>query len=163
MAIDPFSPAGLRQTKQDKDYAPHIKTWPPVGYVAPTEDEFDAIRAKAERHSHGGFWRWQWERMDNASVIRQLKLIELMREHNGKALLDYTHELRRVARERGITHTSIALLRCGACNHGTERLFEVTQDTHPGMTDRYDIKVDSAWFCARCWSGDDADKQEAGG
>lgn len=162
MPIDPFSPAALRQTKQDKDYAPHVKTWPPIGYVAPTEDEFSAIRAKAKRYAQGGFFRSQWDRMTDDTIRLHLQLIELMREHNGKALLDYAHALRREATKRGLTHTSIAMLRCGACSHGTERLFEATQDTHSGMTDRHDNKLPSAWFCARCWSDDCADELEAG-
>lgn len=151
---DPFAPwARLTAT-----FAPRMRLWPPDGYRAPEAEEFTALRTKADRFARYGMTRAARERMDNATLIRSLQLIELMGD-NSRAVYEYTHALRREMTRRSLVHQSIAILRCESCSHSTERLFEATQATHPGMSNRSSELAASAWFCARCWSGNESDTE----
>jgi hypothetical protein len=157
MAVDTLSRRALLEAKKNAGYAPRTKVWPPDGYVAPTAEEFAGLLRVARSHSSGATYRSTWERMDDATVLRRMQLAELARFHGREKtwVYDYTHALRQEASRRGLVHRSIAILRCESCHHATERLFEATQETHSGLSNRSDNPVDSAWFCARCWSGDD--------
>lgn len=147
---DPFAP----WVRQAATFAPRMRLWPPDGYRAPDAQEFTALRTKAERFARHGMTRAARERMENAALIRSLQLIELM-GGNSRAVYEYARTLRREMTRRGLVHQSIAILRCESCSHSTERLFEATQETHPGVRNRSSELVASAWFCVRCWSGDD--------
>lgn len=163
MTIDVFSRRALLEAKKEGDvYAPRQKVWPPKGYVPPTVGEFAELVRAARRYADGWTFRAQWERMTDDTVIRQVQLVEILRGDDArtKAVYDYAHELRREMSRRGLVHRSIAVLRCEGCSHASERLFEATQTTHPGMVNRSGDTVDSAWFCARCWSGDNSDGED---
>lgn len=137
-------------------YAPRYKVWPPAGYVPPTAEEFEELRRVAARHSAGGFFQSQWDRMDDETLTRRLQLVEIRPRLDGRderGMTDYARELRREMNRRGLVHRSIAILRCESCPHATERLWEATQQTHPGMENRSGTPVESAWLCAQCWSG----------
>ncbi|TLQ39449.1 hypothetical protein [Streptomyces marianii] len=162
MKRDPFAP----EARQATTFAPRTRLWPPDGYRAPDPGEFTALRTTADRFAQHGMTRAARERMDDATLTRSLQLIELMGD-TSRAVYEYAHALRREMTRRGLVHRSIAILRCESCSHSTERLFEATQKTHPDMINRSSEPVDSAWFCARCWSGDStetegADEGEAG-
>jgi hypothetical protein len=165
MAIDTLSRRALLEAKRASDYAPRVKVWPPEDYVPPTAEEFDALRQMARRYSRTTFRGATWKHVGNDQVLRRYQLAEVIGDLDGQAereVYAYTRALRDEMRRRGLVHRSIAVLRCEACSHATERLFEVTQKTHPGLENRSGTKVPSAWFCARCWSGDDvADEDEA--
>ncbi|MGW3973891.1 hypothetical protein ACWEFD_31955 [Streptomyces ardesiacus] len=93
--------------------------------------------------------------MGDDKVARHLQLVEicpLIDRQNEKGLYHYAHELRREMNRRGLVHESIRILRCQSCTHASERLFEATQATHPGMEDRHGALIESAWYCACCWS-----------
>ncbi|GGU38717.1 hypothetical protein GCM10010289_69480 [Streptomyces violascens] len=147
---DPFAPRSRRAAT----FAPRMRLWPPDGYRAPDVQEFTALCTSAARFARHGMTGAARERMDNATLTRSLQLIELMGD-DSRAVYEYAHALRREMTRRGLVHRSIALLRCESCSHRTERLFEATQKTHPGMSNRSSEFVASAWFCVRCWSGDD--------
>ncbi|WP_331751116.1 hypothetical protein OG215_37830 (plasmid) [Streptomyces globisporus] len=131
-----------------------MKLWPPNGYSPPAPEEFTALRTRATRFDQYGMTRAARERMDDAALLRSLQLIELMRD-SSRVIYEYAHALRREMNRRGQAYRSIALLRCESCTHGAERLFEATQTTHPGMKNRSLELVASAWYCVRCWSGED--------
>ncbi|MER8118914.1 hypothetical protein [Streptomyces sp. NPDC094031] len=154
VVADPFAP----WVRSAATFAPRMRLWPPDGYRAPEAEEFTALRTKADRFARHGMTRAARERMDDATLIRSLQLIELMGD-NSRVVYEYTHALRRAMTRRGLVHQSIAILRCESCSHSTERLFEATQTTHPGMSNRSSELVASAWFCARCWSGDESDTE----
>jgi hypothetical protein len=90
--------------------------------------------------------RGQWARRDDAWVLRQLQLVEIVParrlglEHEA---YEWAHDVRREADRRGLVHTSLRVLRCEYCSHGTERLYETTVDTH--RVER------GGWACVRCW------------
>ncbi|MFJ1662592.1 hypothetical protein [Streptomyces anthocyanicus] len=146
---DPFAPSARRAAT----FAPRMRLWPPDGYRPPALEEFTALRTRATRFARYGMTRAARERMDDAALIRCLQLIELMRD-SSREIYEYAHVLRREMNRRGQVYRSIALLRCESCAHGVERLFEATQSTHPGMTNRSLELVASAWYCVRCWSGE---------
>ncbi len=152
MMADPFAPCA----RSSVTFAPRMRLWPPDGYRAPEAEEFTTVRTKAERFARHGMTRAARERVDDATLIRSLQLIELMGD-NTSAVYEYAHSLRREMARRGLVHQSIAILRCESCSHSTERLFEATQTTHPGMINKSSEAVASAWFCVRCWSGDGFD------
>ncbi|MEO3976681.1 hypothetical protein [Streptomyces sp. CAU 1734] len=147
---DPFAP----WARQAATFAPRVRLWPPDGYRAPDAGEFTALRTSAARFARHGMTRAARERMDSATLIRGLQLIEIMGD-NSRAVYEYAQTLRREMTRRNLVHRSIALPRCESCSHSTERLFEATQKTHPGVSNRSSELLSSAWFCARCWSGDD--------
>ena len=146
-------------------FAPRYKVWPPAGYTPPTQEEFTQLCRTAERYHTGGFYQAQWERMGDDKLIRHLQLVEIWPTKGGRterAVCDYTRGVRREMQRRGLVHKSMAILRCEACSHATERLFEVTQKTHPGLESQRG-PVTSGWYCARCWSEDDViDEAEDG-
>lgn len=165
MAVDIFAPQSLLKMKRDNDFAPRVKAWPPEGYVAPTAEEFAELREAAHGYSTGLTYRSVWKRVTDDQVLRRYQLAELARPMHGRAeanLYAYTRALRDELRRRGLVHRSLAVLRCEACSHGTERLFEVTQETHPGLKSQRG-PMTSGWYCARCWSGRtwDGDDEEA--
>lgn len=166
MAIDPFSPPALLEAKRDHDVAPRMKTWPPEGYIAPTEEEFDELRRTMRQYVNRAYPAAYWKRTGDEQVVRHLQLIPLLdhrRTRSGESdAVTYARALRRELDRRGLTYTPIEILRCTGCSHGTERLFEATQDTHPGLVNKSGTKVKSAWFCARCWSNDNADEGGTG-
>jgi hypothetical protein len=150
MAVNTLSRRALLEAKRDNDYAPRVKVWPPDGYVAPTAEEFAELRGAARSYATGAAYRSRWERVSDDQVQRHLQLVELMVIRDApttKAVYGYARALRDELRRRGLVHRSLAVLRCEACSHATERLFEATQETHLGRT------ATSAWYCARCWSG----------
>ena len=153
-----LSRRALLKMKRDNGFAPRHRVWPPKGYVAPTAEEFDALRQMARRYSRTTFRGATWKHVGDEQVLRRTQLAELIGTLHGHAEAEvyaYTRALRDELRRRGVTFTSLALLRCEACSHATERLFEVTQETHPGLESQRG-PVTSGWYCARCWSGDDA-------
>lgn len=155
MAVDTLSRRALLEAKRDNDYAPRHKVWPPTGYVAPTAEEFAELRRAAHRYAVGVAYRSVWERVSDEQVLRRTQLAEVIGTLRGRAereVYAYTRALRDELRRRKVTFQSIAVLRCEACSHASERLFEVTQETHPGLESRRG-PVTSGWYCARCWSG----------
>lgn len=155
MAVDTLSRRALLVMKRDNDYAPRVKTWPPDGYVVPTAEEFAELLIAAQRHQNGYTRPSYWNRKTGAEVLRHAQLCELTGALHGplsSAVYGYARALRAELRRRDITYRSMALLRCEACSHGSERLFEVTQETHPGLKSQRG-PVTSAWYCAQCWSG----------
>ncbi|WP_086559942.1 hypothetical protein [Streptomyces africanus] len=164
MAVDTLSRRALLEAKRDNDYAPRVKVWPPDGYAPPTEDEFAELRRAARRYfGQHAYPPKHWDFMNDGQVLRHVQLAELAGSMHGHAeaeLYAYTRALRDELHRRGVTFQSLAVLRCEACSHASERLFEVTQDTHPGLRSQRG-PVTSGWYCARCWSGDDvADEDE---
>lgn len=157
MAVDTLSRRALTEARQPGSLAPRHRTWPPEGYVAPTDAEFAGLLRLAKRRAAGQTFRAQWERLDDATVLRRAQLCELSSTvfdgQDKNFIYDYTRALRDELRRRGVTFRSLAVLRCQSCSHATERLFEATQATHPGMVNRSDEPVSSAFYCARCWSG----------
>ncbi|WP_030247968.1 hypothetical protein [Streptomyces sp. NRRL S-455] len=159
MAVDTLSRQALLEAKQEGGYAPRVKVWPPEGYVPPTAEEFDTLRQAARRYAGVVFHLTYWKKVTDDQVLRRYQLAEVDGPEE-RAVYAYTRALRDELRRRGLVHRSIALLRCEQCSHATERLFEVTQETHPGLKSPRG-PVTSAWYCARCWSGDDvADEDE---
>jgi hypothetical protein len=160
MAVDTLSPRARLKAKQSGGYAPRVKVWPPEGYVAPTAEEFDALRQAARRYS--GLGGAHWKRVTADQLLRRYQLAEVIGRLPDQAaereVYAYTRALRDELRRRGLVHQSIAVLRCEACSHGTERLFEVTQETHPGLKSQRG-PVTSGWYCARCWNGGTADDE----
>lgn len=156
MAADTLSPRALREMKADGGEARYL-TWPPEGYVAPTEAEFAELLRLARGHRTAPAFRAQWERLDDAVVLRRAQLCELSSAvftgPDANAVYGYSRALRDELRRRGVTFRSLAVLRCASCNHATERLFEATQVTHPGLENQHGRPVASALYCARCWSG----------
>ncbi|MGY5634202.1 hypothetical protein ACW7N6_38320 [Streptomyces sp. UC1A3] len=156
MAVDTLSRRALLEAKQDHDVAPRLKVWPPEGYTAPTAAEFADLLWRAKSFRTAPPVRAQWERMDDATVLRRAQLCELATHLRGQEagfVYGYARALRAEMNRRGTTYRSIAVLRCESCSHATERLFEATQETHPGMENRHGARIASAFFCARCWSG----------
>lgn len=146
-------------------YAPRYKVWPPAGYTPPTDAEFVDLRRVAERHAAGGFYRVWWDRMSDDKLTRHLQLVEIRPRIDGAsehAMYGYARDLRREMTRRGLVHRSIAILRCQSCPHHTERLWEATQQTHPGMENRSGELIESIWLCARCWSGERDDELDGG-
>lgn len=141
MAVDTLSRRALLEAKESGNYAPRHKVWPPAGYAG----EFADLLRRAKRH------RSQWERVDDATVLRLAQLCELAGSlftgQDKGFIYDYARALRQEMNRRGITFWSIAILRCQSCSHATERLFE--ERNRPGLP----AQKDSAWYCARCWSG----------
>jgi hypothetical protein len=158
VAVDTLSRRALLEMKRGGDYAPRVKIWPPEGYTAPTAEEFHALLRAAQCHAGGYLYRSYWDRMGGDDVLRHAQLAELagptLRGALAGAVYDYARALRAEMNRRGLVFQSLLPLRCEACSHASERLFEATQTTHPGLSNRSDNPVDSAWFCARCWSGD---------
>lgn len=156
MAADTLSPRALREMKADGGAA-RYRPWPPEGYVAPTAQEFAELLRLARGHATAPAFRAQWERLDDAVVLRRAQLCELSSTvftgPDANAVYGYTRALRDELRRRGVTFRSIALPRCQSCSHATERLFEATQATHPGLENQHGQPVASAFYCARCWSG----------
>jgi hypothetical protein len=106
-------------------------------------------------------YRAQWERMSDATVLRHSQLLEILPRtdaRDSREAYEYATAIRRELNRRKLVRQSIAILKCESCSRSTERLFEATQKTHPGLANRSDTPVGSAWFCARCWSGDDVDE-----
>lgn len=166
MTVDTLSRRALLEAKRAGDYAPRHRVWPPAGYVAPTAEEFAELRRAAHGYATGRVYRSVWERVSDDQVLRRAQLCELAGPLRGRAegeVYDYARALRDELRRRGVTFQSLAVLRCEACSHATERLFEATQDTHPGMTNRSGDPVASAWYCARCWGAVDEDESEDNG
>lgn len=168
MAVDTLSRRALLEAKEHNDLAPRCRLWPPEGYVAPTAEEFAELLRAAHRYAVGMTYRSVWERLSDEQVLRRIQLAGVMGTLRGQAereVYDYARALRDELRRRKVAFQSIALLRCEACSHASERLFEVTQKTHPGLESRRG-PVTSGWYCARCWSGDDVtdeDEQEGEG
>lgn len=156
MAADTLSPRALLEMKENGGQA-RYQVWPPDGYTAPTEAEFADLLRRAKSHHTTPAYRSQWDRVDDATVLRRAQLCELTgRRFTGQdanAVYSYTRMLRAELNRRGITFRSIAILRCQSCSHATERLFEATQATHPGLENRRGEPITSARYCARCWSG----------
>jgi hypothetical protein len=155
VAVDTLSRRALLEMKQAGSYAPRVKVWPPEGYVPPTAEEFDALRQMARRYSRTTFRGATWKHVGDDQVLRRYQLAEVIGRLTGPAereVYTYTRALRDELRRRGLVHRSITVLRCEACSHGSERLFEVTQETHPGLKSPRG-PVTSGWYCARCWSG----------
>jgi hypothetical protein len=164
VAVDTLSRRARLEAKQAGSFAPRHKVWPPEGYVAPTAEEFDALRQMARRYSGTTFQGATWKHVSDDQVLRRYQLAEVIGDISGHAqayLYAYTRALRDELRRRGLVHRSIAVLRCEACSHASERLFEATQETHPGLENRSGTRVPSAWFCARCWSGDDVADEDS--
>lgn len=163
MAVDTLSRRALLEAKRDGDYAPRHRVWPPKGYVAPTAEEFAELLRAAHGYACLTFHRSVWGRVSDEQVLRRTQLVGVIGILRGRAereVYAYARALRDELRRRGVTFQSIAVLRCEACTHASERLFEVTQKTHPGLESQRG-PVTSAWFCVRCWSGDDvADEDE---
>lgn len=158
MSVDTLSRRALLEMKRDSGaFAPRIKAWPPKNYTAPTAEEFTALRTAARRRISRAVFTASWARIPDAEAIRHLQLLRIVPRTDGRdehALYTYAHELRREANRRGLPAPQpLEVHRCESCSHGTERLFEATQKTHPGLSNRSDTPVESAWFCARCWSG----------
>lgn len=165
MAVDTLSRRALLEAKRDGDYAPRHKVWPPEGYFSPTAEEFAELLRLAHRYFGGrAHSPKHWDFMTDEQVLRRVQLAEMVGTLRGQAereVCAYVRALRDELRRRNVTFRSVAILRCESCSHATERLFEATQDTHPGLENRHGTKVSSAWYCARCWSNDDAtDKDE---
>lgn len=166
MTIDALSRKALLEAKQANDYAPRHQAWPPEGYTAPTDEEWAALRSRLANKSVYVITRGAWEKWTDERIVREMQLLEVApyREWDLEtAAYAWSHTLHNEMRRRKLVHRSIRLHRCEACSHGTERLFEATQDTHPGLVNRSDERISSAWFCARCWSGrtwDDEDEAE---
>jgi hypothetical protein len=155
MAVDILSRRALLEAKKAGSYAPRMKVWPPEGYRPPTAEEFDALRQMARRYSRTTFRGATWKHVGDEQVLRRAQLAEVIGTLRGQAereVYAYTRALRDELRRRKVTFQSIAVLRCEACSHATERLFEVTQQTHPGLESQRG-PVTSGWYCARCWSG----------
>jgi hypothetical protein len=167
LAVDTLSRRALLEMKRDNDYAPRTKSWPPKGYVAPTAWEFSELLRMARRHHSGPLYRSHWDKVSDEQVLRRAQLCELagpgLSRKDAGAVYDYARSLRKEMNRRKVVFVSLALLRCAGCSHSTERLFEATQATHPGMENRSGTRIDSAWFCARCWSNDDAEETEGEG
>ena len=164
MAVDTLSRRALSEARRDNDYAPRHKVWPPAGYVAPTAEEFAELLRAAHGYATGLTYRSVWERLTDDQVLRRTQLAEVIGRLHGRAASEvyaYTRALRNELRRRKVTFQSIAILRCEACSHATERLFEATQETHPGLESRRG-PVTSGWYCARCWSGDDVTDEDEG-
>jgi hypothetical protein len=156
LSVDTLSRRALLEAKRDSSYAPRVKVWPPEAYAPPTAEEFDALRQAARRYFGGrSFQPKHWDFMTDDQVLHRMQLAEVIGRLDGPAereVYAYTRALRDELRRRGLVHRSIAVLRCEACSHATERLFEVTQTTHPGLESQRG-PVTSGWYCARCWSG----------
>ncbi|MER7487987.1 hypothetical protein ABTY20_19175 [Streptomyces sp. NPDC126497] len=157
MSVDTLSRRALLEMQQDGDFAPRHKVWPPEGYVAPTAEEFAGLLRAAEHHQSRYLYPSHWDRLTGDEVLRRAQLCELagpsLRGQLATAVHGYVRALRDELRRRGIVYRSLAVLRCEACSHAAERLFEATQATHPGLENRSGTRIASAWFCARCWSG----------
>lgn len=157
MAIDTLSRRALLEAKESGDYAPRLKTWPPDGYVAPTDEEFAGLLLVAKRRASGQTTPATWRNTADETVLRHAQLCALagpmFTGQDANAVYGYARVLRSEMNRRGITFRSLAVLRCESCSHASERLFEATQDTHPGMENRHGKRITSAFFCARCWSG----------
>lgn len=157
MAADTLSRRALLEMKRDNDVAPRMKVWPPEGYVPPTTGEFAELLSAAQRCASGYLYPSYWDRMSGDDVTRHAQLCELagssLRGRLATEVYSYTAALRREMSRRKITFRSIAILRCESCSHATERLYEATQETHPGLENKSGTRIPSAWFCARCWSG----------
>lgn len=144
-------------------YAPRCKTWPPAGYAAPTEEEFAALLRAVRRYADGQMFQGHWKRLSDETIVRHLQLTEVLPDRYArgrKDVWDYAHAVRREMSRRKLAHQSIRILRCPVCTHATERLFEATQATHPGLENYADELIESAWFCARCWSRYGVDEWE---
>ncbi|MFD8226877.1 hypothetical protein ACFV16_22200 [Streptomyces massasporeus] len=165
MAVDLLSRRALLEMKRGNGVAPRHRVWPPEGYVAPTADGFTELHSRLRNKSVYVITRGAWEKWPDDRIVREMQLLEIApyREWGLEtAAYAWSHSLRNEMSRRKLVHRSIRLHRCEACSHATERLFEVTQETHPGLENRSGDPVASAWFCARCWSGDDvADEGEA--
>lgn len=164
MTVDTLSRRALMEAKRDNDYAPRLRVWPPEGYVAPTAEEFTVLRSRLSHRSVYAITRGEWEKWPDERILRERQLLEIAPYQDWgleTAAYAWSHTLNNEMHRRKLAPApSLKLLRCESCSHATERLFEATQTTHPGMTDRSDEPVSSAWFCARCWSGDDEDGTE---
>lgn len=155
MAIDTFSRGALLEAKQANDYAPRHSAWPPAGYTSPTDEEFAALRSRLANKSVYVITRGAWEKWSDEQIVREMQLLEIAPHREWgleTAAYAWIHTLRNEMSRRKLVHRSVRLHRCESCSHGTERLFEATQATHPGLTNRRDEPVVSTWFCARCWS-----------
>jgi hypothetical protein len=163
VAIDTLSHRALLEAKETHSYAPRQKVWPPKGYVAPTAEEFADLLRAAHGYATGLVYRSVWERLSDEQVLRRTQLIEVigaLPPREECEVYDYLRALRNELRRRKVTFRSIAVLRCESCNHASERLFEATQETHPGLAKRDGEKISSAFYCARCWSGEDVADDE---
>jgi hypothetical protein len=149
MAVDTLSRRALLEMKRDNDYAPRYRVWPPEGYTAPTAEEFADLLRRAKGYRTSPAFRSQWERLDDATVLRRAQLCELASTvfsgQDKGFVYDYARALRAEMNRRKIVFRSIAILRCQSCSHATERLFAKPSDL-PN-------RKDAAFYCARCWSG----------
>lgn len=157
MAVDTLSRRALLEAKEFGDYAPRIKSWPPDGYVAPTVSEFAGLLLVAKRRAAGQTTPATWKNIADETVLRHAQLCALAGQmftgQDANAVYGYARALRSEMNRRKITFTSLALHRCESCSHASERLFEATQETHPGMEGRRGKRIASAFYCTRCWSG----------
>jgi hypothetical protein len=71
MTVDTLSRRALLEMKQGSDFAPRVKVWPPEGYVAPTSEEFAALRQAARRYSRATFRDATWKHVDDDQVLRR--------------------------------------------------------------------------------------------
>lgn len=132
-------------------YAKRMKIW--TGYAEPTAEELSALRVRLANPLPS--IRGYWNRRSDDWVVRQIQLIELAdirrwgREAH-TAAYGWTLALMREMNRRGLTRTSVRLLRCEVCAHGTERLWEATPDTH--MIENRSGEICTAFVCAQCWS-----------
>jgi hypothetical protein len=129
------------------------RTWPPEGYAEPTAEEWAALERRLRNPSARPSMRGQWARRDDAWVARQLQLVEICPARRWgleQAAYSWASDLRREANRRKLVHTSLRVLRCEWCSHASERLYEISSDTHD-VTDRNDEPT-SGWACVRCWS-----------
>jgi hypothetical protein len=130
-------------------YAKRYRPWPPEGYAPPTGEEFRQLAEKIRRHGTYTLTRMGRDKIQDEVIIRHMQLIEIFPDQRGAKIYDYTRWLREEMNRRKITHKSIKLPRCGLCSHASERLWEVTPETHNI------IEHDKPWsgfVCSRCWS-----------
>lgn len=131
-------------------FARRYKTWPPVGFKEPTDDELTAVMHRA-RTSQPHMIR----KLSDEKVRRTLEVISWFGSRrdvsSSNRLYGYVHVIRREAARRKIIVRPVGILRCAMCSHASERLWEATGETH-AITDRNDEPITSVFICARCWS-----------
>ena len=144
-------------------YAKRYRIWPPAGFKEPTRPELiDALQ-----HRKYAYLR----KITTDRIIRWLEVLDWygstfsggrdpLREVTrtaGKPLesevIDFLHVLRRELRGREDRRPfdSIRIHRCHLCSHASERLWEITGETH-NLIDRNGDPITNAFVCAQCWS-----------
>lgn len=126
------------------------RDWHPVGRAGITVEELDQVRRELREYPR--YLRRQWAKLADEDLLRRAQATQLLTDRSAEAY-DGARALRDELRRRGKVFApmrdSIRIPRCEICRHGSERVFQATQETH-------DIEFDGApravFLCVSCWS-----------